>query len=133
VTIYDEAADAFNRGDLGQVRVLLSPLVASGDMAAQTALGTFLSLDAGCDPLVYAEGMELLRRAAHAGYGHAAHNLATALVVGSPASPPNHEEARRYMQIAYDSGFEATVSSDPLWWKTAARDEGATRSNSQRA
>jgi TPR repeat protein len=111
MSIYEDANDAFERGELEGVRELLSPGATSGDPEAQAALGTFLTLtsDAGW----FLEGVEWLRSAADAGDGVAAHNLATILLSGGPGVSSDCEEAMRYLQRARDSGFEATVSSEP--------------------
>ena len=113
MSIYDDAYQAFERGDLGRVRELLEPSASAGNREAQIALGTFLTADGAAFP----EGMRWLTTAADAGYGHAAHNLASCLFSGGPGVVRDAERAARYMQVAVDSGFEATVSSDPQWWK----------------
>jgi len=113
MSVYDDADEAFQRRDMSRVRELLSPLASKGDKEAQRVLGTFLTFE----PPTLSEGIRWLRSLADAGDGHAAHNLANSLFMGGPGINPDPEEATRYMQIAYDSGFEASVSSDPLWWK----------------
>ncbi|HXC53410.1 MAG TPA: hypothetical protein VN634_21165 [Candidatus Limnocylindrales bacterium] len=115
MSIYDEARGAYHRNAFDEVRKLLEPLASQGDLEAQTALGTYLTLTG--DQTSYTEGVRWLRTAADIGYGHAAHNLATALSTGGPDSPPDRTEFLKYMEIAHRSGFEASVSSDPLWWK----------------
>src|SRR3954468_9510682 len=112
MSIFDDANQAFERGDLGRVRELLEPTANAGDREAQTALGTLLVTDGAG----FIEGVRWLTIAADAGYGHAAHNLATILWSGGPGVDPDQEKATRYMQTAVDSGFEATVSCDPHWW-----------------
>ena len=111
MSIYEDANDAFERGELELVRELLAPSAVSGDTEAQAALGTFLTLTSNPSP--FREGVEWLRSAADAGDGVAAHNLATILLSGGPGIEADCEEAMRYLQRARDSGFEATVSSEP--------------------
>lgn len=113
MSVYEQAAKAFERNAFDEIRELLEPLAIQNDREAQTALGTYLTADGAS----YPEGLQWLRRAADSGHGRAAHNLATALVTGGPGVPPNRAEFSKYMEISYGSGFEATVSSDPLWWK----------------
>ena len=110
MSIYHDANDAFERGELDGVRRLLSPAATSGDPEAQAALGTFLTLTS--DDQWFLEGVEWLRSAADAGDGVAAHNLATILLSGGPGVDPDCDEAMRYLQRARESGFEATVSAD---------------------
>jgi hypothetical protein len=106
-----EAGEAFLRGDIERVRLLLLPLI--GDKDYQALLGTFLSLRED----TYAEGVEMLRMAADAGSGLAANNLATCLAIGGPGCPRQPDMAERYRQMALDSGFLETVVTNPTWWK----------------
>jgi TPR repeat protein len=108
MSIYEDAHNAFERGELDRVRELLAPVAASGDPDAQAALGTFLTLTTEASPFL--EGVDWLRSAADAGDGVAAHNLATILLSGGPGLAADCEEAMHYLQRARDSGFEATVS-----------------------
>lgn len=110
MSIYDDANNAFERGELERVREILSPGASSGDTDAQAALGTFLTLTSETSPFL--EGVEWLRSAADAGDGVAAHNLATILLSGGPGIDPDCEEAMRYLQRARESGLEASVSSE---------------------
>ncbi len=109
MSIYDEANDAYERGELEGVREILAPNASSGDPEAQAALGSFLTLSP--DPDRFVEGVEWLRSAADAGDGVAAHNLATILLSGGPGVEADCEEAMRYLKRARDSGFEAMVAS----------------------
>jgi TPR repeat protein len=109
MSIYDEANDAFERGEIEGVKEILAPNASLGDPEAQTALGSFLTLSP--DPERFVEGVEWLRSAADAGDGVAAHNLATILLSGGPGVEADCEEAIRYLQQARDSGFEAMVAS----------------------
>jgi TPR repeat protein len=115
--MYEEAKRAFARGDVGRVRELLETSAIAGDRDAQASLGTILTLD-GLD---FVEGVRWLMAAAEAGHGLAAHNLATALGTGGPGVPADLEQARRFMRLAVDRGFEATVSTDPSWWRPSTR------------
>ena len=102
------AQTALEAGDMVTVRQLLTPLAEAGDRKAQLLLGTALSLDP--DPASLPDAERWLKVCAEAGDGHAAHNLgALYLRLDQP------ESARRYFQLAVDSGFEATVASDPNW------------------
>jgi TPR repeat protein len=110
MSIYDEANDAFERGELEGVRQILAPDASSGDTEAQAALGSFLTLSP--DPDRFAEGVGWLRSAADAGDGVAAHNLGTILLSGGPGVEADCEEAMRYMERARDSGLWAIVTAD---------------------
>jgi TPR repeat protein len=110
MSIYDEADDAFERGELDRVRQLLTPAAVAGDTDAQAILGTFLTLSKHMRP--FREGVDWLRSAAAAGHGVSAHNLATILLSGGPGVPPDPEQAMQLLQKARESGFEATVSPE---------------------
>jgi TPR repeat protein len=110
MSIYDDANTAFERGELRRVHELLAPDAASGDLDAQAALGSFLTLTS--DPSPFLEGVLWLRRAADGGDGVAAHNLATILLSGGPGIDPDCEEAMHYLERARQSGFEAIVTPD---------------------
>jgi hypothetical protein len=43
MSIYEDANEAFEAGELDRVRELLIPVAISGDAEAQAALGTFLT------------------------------------------------------------------------------------------
>ncbi|HXU82640.1 MAG TPA: hypothetical protein VN914_14660 [Polyangia bacterium] len=110
MSIYDDANDAFERGELEGVRQILSPGAVSGDTEAQAALGSFLTLSP--DPERFAEGVGWLRSAADAGDEVAAHNLGTILMSGGPGVEEDCDEAMRYLQRARDSGLWAIVTAD---------------------
>jgi TPR repeat protein len=110
MSIYDEADEAFERGELDRVRQLLTPAAVGGDAEAQAILGTFLTLSEHMRP--FREGVDWLRSAAAAGDGVSAHNLATILLSGGPGVPADPEQAMQYLQKARESGFEATVSAE---------------------
>jgi TPR repeat protein len=110
MSIYDDANDAFERGELDGVRQILSPGAVSGDTEAQAALGSFLTLSA--DPDRFTEGVEWLRSAADAGDEVAAHNLGAILMSGGPGVEEDCDQAMRYLQRARDSGLFAIVVAD---------------------
>jgi len=110
MSIYDDADDAFERGELDRVRQLLTPAAVGGDPEAQATLGTFLTLSRHARP--FREGVDWLRSAAAAGDGLAAHNLATILLSGGPGVPPDGELAMQYLKRARALGFEATVAPE---------------------
>jgi TPR repeat protein len=110
MSIYDDAEDAFERGDLARVREILTPAAVAGDPGAQAILGTVLTLSTHARP--FREGVDWLRSAAAAGDGVAAHNLATILLAGGPGVPADGEQAMQYLEKARACGFEATVSPE---------------------
>lgn len=72
------------------------------------------------DVLLGGEGeraKQLLLSLAQLGDGRAAHNLGVLYITGAPGVVPDHERAQYWLGKAYDSGFEAKVASDPLWFK----------------
>lgn len=111
----EDASAASERGDHPEVRRILEPFVTAGDAEATVALGTFLTMSG--DAAVSDEGVRLLRTLGDAGNGHAAHNLATALMTPAPARERDQAGFKHYMAIATESGFEASVASDPDWWR----------------
>jgi TPR repeat protein len=64
-----------------------------------------------------AKAEELLLKAAEAGSGQAAHNLGTLYIVGGPGVKADPVKSRHWFEKALASGFEATVSSDPTWFR----------------
>jgi hypothetical protein len=106
------AEEQWMAGDRTTARAVLDPLVAADDDEASITLAALLMTDAE----TAGEGLSLLRRTADGGSGHAAHNLAVALNAGLPNLPADPALAQRYFQQAVESGFEASVSSDPYWW-----------------
>ena len=115
--IYQTALDAYEAGDFLRATGALEPLARAGDVKALTIMGTWYTLPEMLDS---EKAVKYLTAAASRGNGHAAHNLATLYVAPPPGIEVSHEKARQWYQVAYDSGFEATVSSDPLWWKREA-------------
>jgi TPR repeat protein len=110
MSIYDDADEAFEKGELAKVRELLTPVAVAGDPEAQATLGMFLTLIRHMRP--FREGVEWLRSAANGGHGVAAYNLAAILLSGGPGVAPDCEAAMHYMRRARECGFEATVSSE---------------------
>ena len=110
MSIYEDANEAFEAGELDRVRELLIPVAISGDAEAQSALGTFLTLSG--DPTPFEEGVLWLRNAAEAGDGVAAYNLGTILLSGGPGVDADSELAMRYLARARESGLEAMVCAE---------------------
>lgn len=113
--LFEEVDKALSADDWARVKKLLEEVNKDWDTEARIFKGTVLTLSNDIDE--YHDGVSLLRDLADNGIGHAAHNLAMALCSGVGATEQSREEFARYMQIAADSGFEETVSSDPMWWK----------------
>lgn len=67
--------------------------------------------------LAMAEG--LLLDAAKSGSSLAAHNLGTLYAIGGPGVEQDTNKSRQWFEAALASGFEATVASDPQWFKNA--------------
>jgi uncharacterized protein len=107
-SILAEAMAAFRRGDDETAIVLVDPLARLGNVAAQTALGSYLL--AKGDEQEEAEAW--LRLAAEAGDGLAAHNLGMLLQMSS-----RDGESLQWLQRAVDSGFEGSVTSNPYRWR----------------
>src|SRR4051812_48131594 len=82
MSIYDGADEAFERGELGRVREILTPAAVAGDAEAQATLGMFLTLTRHMRP--FREGVDWLRSAANAGHAVAAYNVAAVLLSGGP-------------------------------------------------
>jgi TPR repeat protein len=59
----------------------------------------------------------LLLQAAKSGSGSAAHNLGSLYASGGPGVKKDKEKSRKYFEQALASGFEETVSSDPVWFR----------------
>lgn len=110
MSIYDDADDAFERGELGRVREILTPDAVAGDADAQATLGTLLTLVKHVRP--FREGVDWLRSAADAGHPVAAYNLAAILLSGGPGVAPDCDLAMHYFRQARECGFEATVSAE---------------------
>ena len=107
------AREALERGDHALGHDLLREQACAGDCEAQAMLGLWCMLD-----LERFDDAECwLRPLADSGNGYAAHNLAVLYSIGWPERESDRDRAAVYFQIAVDSGFEAGVASDPLWWK----------------
>ncbi len=115
--LFEKVEKALSCDDWATAKILLEQVDENEDIDVKIYRGTVLSLSSEIDS--YHEGVLLLRGLAENGNGHAAHNLATALVSGIGATKKNRSEVSYFMQIAVDSGFEKTVSNNPFWWKEA--------------
>jgi TPR repeat protein len=65
------------------------------------------------------EAERLYLEAANQGSGHAAHELGVLYITGGEGLEPNHEKSQYWLQKSLESGFEATIASDPEWFKKA--------------
>ncbi|MBM4207360.1 MAG: hypothetical protein FJ190_04860 [Gammaproteobacteria bacterium] len=63
------------------------------------------------------EAEKLYLIAAQQGSGHAAHNLGVLDITGGKDLEPDLEKSQYWLQQSLESGFEATVASDPEWFK----------------
>ena len=63
------------------------------------------------------KGELLLLALAGQGNGRAAHNLGTLYVTGAPGANPDASKSQLWFSRALESGFEATVATDPQWFK----------------
>ena len=59
----------------------------------------------------------LLIKAAKSGSGSAAHNLGSLYAAGGPGVKKDIQKSRKYFEQALASGFEETISSDPVWFR----------------
>lgn len=59
----------------------------------------------------------LLLEAAKLGSGHAAHELGVLYIAGGKGVEPNREKSQYWLNKSLESGFEATVATDPMWFK----------------
>lgn len=100
---------AMERDAFEEAETILLPIAQSASVEAQSLLGTVYQIRGD-----FSAAILWLRKAAEAGNGCAAHNLG---VVYLMSDPPNHAEGHKWLQVAYDAGFEAQVASDPLWFK----------------
>lgn len=103
------AQKALERDAFGEAEDLLLPLAEQNSVEAQSLLGAVYQLQGNFELAI-----SWLRKAAEAGNGCAAHNLG---VVYLTSPERNQEEAQKWLQLAYDLGFEAQVTTDPLWFK----------------
>lgn len=60
---------------------------------------------------------ELLLKAAEMGSGHAAHELGVLYIVSGEGVERNIEKAQFWLNRALESGFEATIATDPAWFQ----------------
>lgn len=105
----DAAQSALRREAFDEAEKLLLPLAEKGNVETQSLLGATYQIQGKWDSAI-----SWLRKAAEAGNGCAAHNLG---VVYLTSPEPDPVEGRKWLQLAYDLGFEAQVASDPLWFK----------------
>ena len=63
------------------------------------------------------EAEKLLLAAAEGGSGHAAHNLGTLYACGAPGVEPDDGKSLHWYEKSLESGFEATVATDPTWFR----------------
>lgn len=60
---------------------------------------------------------ELLLKAAESGSGHAAHELGILYIGGGKGVEPNREKSQYWFEKSLESGYEATIASDPEWFR----------------
>ena len=60
---------------------------------------------------------ELFLKAAELGNGHAAHELGTLYIVGGKGIKIDFEKSRYWFEKSLASGFEATIATDPEWFR----------------
>jgi TPR repeat protein len=78
------------------------------------------AVSAAMEVLIAGDGKiaeSLLLALAKSGSGPAAHNLGTLYVTGAAGVSPDAERSAYWYQRAVDSGFEATIASNPEWFK----------------
>ena len=63
------------------------------------------------------EAEKLFIKAAELGSGHAAHELGVLYIGGGEGVEPNHEKSQYWLEKSLASGFEATIATDPEWFK----------------
>jgi len=63
------------------------------------------------------EAEKLYLEAANQGSGHAAHELGVLYITGGEGLEPSFEKSQYWLQKSLESGFEATIASDPEWFK----------------
>ena len=117
--LFDEAYEALSSARYERAIELVLVPAESGDPEAQEILGMAYWLGLGR----FEEAEHWLKLASDAGRAGASHNLGVMYQGGWPGRPADLEQFRHYLQKAYDAGFEHTVASDPLWWKSWRKDE----------
>lgn len=60
---------------------------------------------------------ELLLKAAQVGSGHAAHELGVMYITGEKEVKKNKEKAIFWLEKSLASGFEASIATDPEWFR----------------
>jgi len=63
------------------------------------------------------EAEKIYLEAAKKGSGHAAHELGVLYIMGGEGLEPSFEKSQYWLQKSLESGFEATIVSDPEWFK----------------
>jgi TPR repeat protein len=99
------AREAIDRSAFAEAEEILLPLAEKENAEAQGLLGFVFQIQGNFD-----NAMLWLKKAAQSGDGCAAHNLGVAYLQSNP------EEGRKWLQLAYELGFESQVASDPLWF-----------------
>jgi TPR repeat protein len=100
------ARDALDRSAFVEAENILRPLAEQENLEAQCLLGVVYQIQGKLNLAI-----SWFQKAAEAGDGAAAHNLGVAYL------PSNPEEGKKWLQLAYDLGFESQVATDPLWFK----------------
>ncbi|MFL0803338.1 MAG: hypothetical protein K6L81_06445 [Agarilytica sp.] len=63
------------------------------------------------------EAEELYLKACEMGSGNAAHNLGVLYQTGAPGVKPDYSKFQYWLNVAFESGFEETISNDPEWFR----------------
>ncbi len=64
------------------------------------------------------EAEKFFLKAANAGSAHAAHELGVLYMTGAPDVIPNKIESQKWFTMSLQAGFEASIASDPEWFKS---------------
>ena len=115
---YDAAISLFEAGNYKEAIETLEPLALQGHIEALSTLGSWYMILP--ELLNIKKAIAYLTEAATKGSGLAAHNLGTLYSCPPVGIEADHKKSQYWYQVAYDFGFEASVSSDPLWWKQSA-------------
>jgi uncharacterized protein len=107
---FEKAYEEFLAGGYERARELLVPLAERGDLDALTLLGTMYQLGLGV-PYDGVRAAELLKRAAEAGNGLAAHNLGSVYYGGLPGVATSREEGLKWYREARRLGAQFAPDS----------------------